>query len=133
MVIKINTLSPEPIYMQLRNQVILGIASKKLETGEALPSARRLSADLGINLHTVNKAYALLIDEGYIAVDRSKGTFVSQPVKTGDEINALLSDNLSLAAAEAICHSVGEEEFLDICKSNYIKAQAKTGGKVHGY
>ena len=126
MVIKIDTLSPVPIYMQLRNQVILGIAAKKLETGEALPSARRLSADLGINLHTVNKAYALLINEGYVAFNRSRGTFVSQPVKTGDEVTALISDNLCLAAAEAICHSVNEKEFLNMCQRNYIKAQAKT-------
>ena len=123
MVIKIDTLSTVPIYMQLRNQIILGIASKKLENGEALPSARRLSADLGINLHTVNKAYAQLIDEGYIAVDRRKGTFVSQPVKTEDDIKTMLSDNLCLAAAEAICHSVNEKDFIDICLRNYKKAQ----------
>lgn len=125
MVIKINTLSPVPIYTQLRDQVVLGIASNKLELGEALPSARRLSADLGINLHTVNKAYSLLIDEGYIAVDRRKGTFISKPQRKEDEIKSLLSDKLLLAAAEAICHSITEKDFIEICSKNYNKALNK--------
>jgi len=122
-VIKIDSMSPVPIYMQLRNQVILGIASKQLIPGEALPSARRLAADLGINLHTVNKSYALLSDEGYIAIDRRKGTFVSQPVKNEAEIYVILSEKLLLTAAEAISHSINEKEFINLCSSNYKKAQ----------
>ena len=124
MVIKIDTLSPVPIYMQLRNQVIIGIASKKLETGEALPSARRLSADLGINLHTVNKAYSILIDEGYIAIDRRSGTFVSQPGRNDEKIKSKLSESLYLTAAEAICHSVTEKDFIELCLINYKKANS---------
>ena len=125
-VIKIDSLSPVPIYMQLRNQVILGIASKQLAVGEALPSARRLAADLGINLHTVNKSYALLCDEGYIAIDRRKGTFVSQPIKNEAEISVILSEKLVLAAAVAISHSIDEKEFINLCISNYKKAQEKS-------
>ena len=123
LVITIDTVSPTPIYMQLRNQVVLGIASRQLETGEALPSARRLSADLGINLHTVNKSYTLLSDEGYIATDRRKGTFISHPVKSVKEIKSMLSEKLRLAAAEAICHSVNSDEFIDLCLSNFNKIQ----------
>jgi GntR family transcriptional regulator len=125
-VIKIDSLSQIPIYMQLRNQVILGIASNQLKEGESLPSARRLSADLGINLHTVNKSYALLSDEGYIATDRRKGTFVSHPVKGEKELKEKLSDNLLMAAAEAISHSITEEEYINLCSSNYKKAQQYT-------
>ena len=122
-VIKIDSLSPTPIYMQLRNQIVLGIASKQLVPGEALPSARRLAADLGINLHTANKSYALLSDEGYIAIDRRKGTFVSKPDKNEAEINVLLSEKLLLTAAEAISNSVDENDFINLCLKNYKKAQ----------
>jgi DNA-binding transcriptional regulator YhcF (GntR family) len=125
-VIKIDSLSPVPIYMQLRNQVILGIASKQLVPGEALPSARRLSADLSINLHTVNKSYALLSDEGYIVTDRKKGTLISHPNKNETEIKTLLSEKLLLAAAEAISHSIDENEFINLCLDNYNKAKLKS-------
>ena len=57
----------EPLYLQIRNQIVAGIATGELEPGQALPSVRSLASDLGINLHTVNKAYAVLRDEGYVA------------------------------------------------------------------
>ena len=51
----------------------------ELSLGDALPSVRNLASDLGINLHTVNKAYALLRDEGYVEMKGRKGAFVAQP------------------------------------------------------
>ena len=64
MVITVDKLSDTPLYLQLRDAVIAGIASGELRPGDALPSVRSLAEDLGINLHTVNKAYATLRDEG---------------------------------------------------------------------
>ena len=116
MLIEINTLDTSPIYEQLRDQVVLGIAGKKLAEGEALPSVRRLAADLGINFHTVNKAYSMLCDEGYIVMDRRRGAVVTQGGERGGEFISELSDKLTLAAAEAICHSTTEADFLTICK-----------------
>ena len=64
MVIRIDQKSEEPLYLQIRSQIIAAIATGELVPGTALPSVRALASDLGINLHTVNKAYAVLRDEG---------------------------------------------------------------------
>jgi len=69
--------SEEPIYTQLKYQIIAGIAKKELSPGEALPSVRSLAADLSINLHTVNKAYQQLKQEGFILIHRQKGVVVN--------------------------------------------------------
>lgn len=72
MFIELDFNSNEAIYMQLRNQIILGIAQDKIKNGESLPSVRQLAEDIGVNMHTVNKAYALLRNDGYLKLDRRK-------------------------------------------------------------
>ena len=119
MLLQINTLSPLPIYEQLRNQMVQGIASGQLAPGEGLPSVRRLGADLGINFHTVNKAYTMLADEGYIVIDRRKGALVSADIKITEDFRGGLSHKLALAAAEAICHGMSEGEFITLCQNHY--------------
>ena len=79
MFVRIDQALDVPLYQQLRNEVVRGIAQEELSPGDALPSVRNLASDLGINLHTVNKAYALLRDEGYVEMKGRKGAFVSQP------------------------------------------------------
>ena len=64
MIIKIDFNSTEAIYMQLRNQIIMGIATARIQEGDSLPSVRQLAEEIGINMHTVNKAYAVLREEG---------------------------------------------------------------------
>ena len=76
MFIELDFNSNEAIYMQLRNQIILGIAQDKIKNGESLPSVRQLAEDIGVNMHTVNKAYALLRNDGYLKLDRRKGAVV---------------------------------------------------------
>ena len=75
MFVRIDQALDVPLYQQLRNEIVRGIAQEEL----ALPSVRNLASDLGINLHTVNKAYALLRDEGYVEMKGRKGAFVAQP------------------------------------------------------
>lgn len=77
MVIVIDQMSQTPIYQQIRDQIVKGIAVRDLRPGDALPSVRALAQDLGINLHTVNKAYATLRDEGYVLMLGCKGAFVA--------------------------------------------------------
>ena len=77
MVITVDKLSDAPLYLQLRDAVIAGIASGELRPGDALPSVRSLAEDLGINLHTVNKAYATLRDEGYVIMLGRRGAYVA--------------------------------------------------------
>ena len=64
MYLEIDFNSDEAFYVQLCNQIIIGIAKSKLQEGDALPSVRQLADEIGINMHTVNKAYALLRQEG---------------------------------------------------------------------
>jgi len=124
MIIEINMQNASPIYEQLRDQIVLGIAAKKLVPGEILPSVRNLAADLGINFHTVNKAYSILCDEGYIVMDRRKGAVVAQ-ITAGNEIFlSKLSDELLLSAAESVCHDMGENEFVALCLECYNNAKS---------
>ena len=64
MMIEIDFSSDEAIYIQLTNQIIMGIATSRLQEGDTLPSVRQLADTVGINMHTVNKAYSLLRQEG---------------------------------------------------------------------
>ena len=66
MVIEIDFNSDEAIYVQLMNQIIMGIATSRLQEGDPLPSVRQLADTIGINMHTVNKAYSLLRQEGFV-------------------------------------------------------------------
>ena len=43
--------------------------------GEVLPSVRQMADEIGINMHTVNKAYTILRQEGFVKVDRRRGAF----------------------------------------------------------
>ncbi len=78
MFIEIDFNSDEAIYMQLRNQIILGIATSRFQEGDMLPSVRQLADTIGINMHTVNKAYTVLKQEGYVKVDRRKGAMIEK-------------------------------------------------------
>jgi len=77
MIIKIDFNSNEAIYIQLRNQIIQEIANCNIKEGDSLPSVRQLASLLDINMHTVNKAYNLLKEEGYIKLDRRRGAVIS--------------------------------------------------------
>ena len=81
MMIEIDFSSDEAIYIQLTNQIIMGIATSRLQEGDTLPSVRQLADTVGINMHTVNKAYSLLRQEGFVTIDRRRGAlpFSSEP------------------------------------------------------
>ncbi|MGX7417690.1 GntR family transcriptional regulator [Carnobacterium gallinarum] len=76
MYIRIQPNSETPIYTQLIYQIKRGIIKKELLPGEGLPSVRSLAGDIGINMHTVNKAYKLLVEEGVLA-QQKKGFMVN--------------------------------------------------------
>ena len=73
MLIEIDFNSSEAIYVQLQNQIIMGIATDMIREGDTLPSVRQLADTVGINMHTVNKAYSILRQEGFIQLDRRRG------------------------------------------------------------
>ncbi|MCL2342823.1 MAG: GntR family transcriptional regulator [Firmicutes bacterium] len=122
-IVEINTQSAIPIYEQLRNQIVLGIAANKLAPGEALPSVRGLAADLGINYLTVNKAYTMLCDEGYIVIDRRRGALVAKAAENDEAVLSKLSEQLTLTAAEAVCRSMSMTDFVSLCVDSYENAK----------
>ena len=93
MIIRIDEMSDIPIYLQLRNQIVMGISSGELKAGEKLPTVRDLALEMGINTMTVSKAYQLLKTEGYIMTDRKNGARIRTEIKK----EAYISDaNMSI-------------------------------------
>lgn len=117
MYIALDLESEEPIYSQLRNQVVAGIARGELQAGEALPSVRSLAADIGINFHTVNKAYQLLKQEGFIQIHRQKGVVINPdgPPPADEAYWSSLGSQLKPIVGEAACRKVTKEDFFKMC------------------
>lgn len=115
MVITIDKLSGTPLYMQLRDQVVAGIAAGELRAGDALPSVRSLADDLGINLHTVNKAYATLRDEGYVIMLGRRGAYVADAPANPDAglDKVQLEDALLKLATEFKASGGSRESYLE--------------------
>lgn len=70
--------STAPIYRQIVDQVTRGVASGELAVGESVPSVRQLARELVINPNTVAKAYAELVDSGFLETQAGKGFFVAK-------------------------------------------------------
>ncbi|MBL4930329.1 GntR family transcriptional regulator [Clostridium paridis] len=122
MLLRIDFQSETPIYLQLKNQIISGIACGELQPEESLPSVRQMAEDIGINLHTVNKGYNLLKDEGFVTIDRRKGAIINPiPIRKNDRSLSILNDELSNIIAEAYCFGISKEEFIGTCKKLYEK------------
>lgn len=120
MFLKIDFESEMPIYEQLRRQIIIGIANGELEPGEELPSVRQLGGDIGINLHTVNKAYNILKMEGYLIIDRRKGAMVKDPLPEKEEVvTEKLNMELEYLIADSKNRGISKEEFLKYCEDLY--------------
>ena len=109
MIIELDFNSDEALYIQLRNQIILGIATTRLKEGDALPSVRQLAESVGINMHTVNKAYTVLKQEGYVKVDRRKGAVIALDM---DRIGAIrdMKKELRVLLARGSCKNISREE-----------------------
>ena len=109
MLIEVDFNSDEAIYIQLRNQVILGIATSTIREGDSLPSVRQLADTIGENMHTVNKAYNVLKQEGFISLDKRRGAVICLDI---DRIKALeeMKTNLMLVLAKGHCKNITRDE-----------------------
>ncbi|MEG7530090.1 MAG: GntR family transcriptional regulator [Hungatella sp.] len=101
--------SNEAIYIQLCNQVILEIATDRIREGDSLPSVRQLADHIGINMHTVNKAYSVLRQEGFVKLDRRKGAVISLAIDKFQTLEEMRRD-MAVVLAKGICKDVGREE-----------------------
>ena len=109
MLVKVDFNSDEAIYMQVRNQIIMGIATSQIREGDSLPSVRQMADIIGINMHTVNKAYAVLREEGIIQLDRRRGAIVAIDM---NRLQALgdIKAQLRGVIAKGICKNITKED-----------------------
>ena len=109
MLFSIDFESDEALYVQLCNQIITLIATEQIREGDILPSVRSLADSIGINMHTVNKAYAVLREEGFITLDRRRGAVISLDL---DKIKAMneLADDMRVVIAKAVCKNLSADE-----------------------
>ncbi len=111
MYIKLDPQSDFPIYSQLIHQLMEGILKGELKEGEMLPSVRSLAADLGINMHTVNKSYHELEKRGVIQIIPKSGAIVRlQHAEYGSEHYARLAREMKPVLLEAMTLGMGKAE-----------------------
>ncbi len=126
MLLTVNLESGQPIYIQIRNSIVEGIASGMLKDGDTLPPVRTLSAELGVNLHTVNKAYHMLRLEGFVKMNRSRGTVISADAgRDSKDFIEAAKETLKNIVSEAITRSIGREQLTGIVNSLYNEMEGK--------
>lgn len=116
MIFSVDFSSEEALYLQIKKQVIMSIATAQILEGDTLPSVRSVAENIGINMHTVNKAYTLLRQEGYITLDRRRGAVVAPDM---DKLRAMeeLAKDMRVVVAKAMCKRVTGEEIHDLVNS----------------
>ena len=118
MYIEIDFNSDEALYVQLRNQIVLGIATNQYQEGESLPSVRQLAESIGINMHTVNKAYTVLKQEGYVKVDRRRGAVIAIDEDKASTLEEL-KRGLQVILAKGSCKNISKEEIHELIEEIY--------------
>ena len=131
MILEIDFNSDEALYMQLRNQIIIGIAMSQLNAGDSLPSVRQLAERVGINMHTVNKAYSVLRQEGYVKLDRRKGAVIAIDCDRIQSRQKLL-DDLQVILAGAICKGIRRDEVHELIDAIYDYYSRPSDGPESG-
>jgi len=125
MILKIDFSSDEAYYVQLRNQIVLGIATNRICEGDVLPSVRMLADTIGINMHTVNKAYTVLKQEGFVKIDRRKGAIIA-PTEGKRQALEEIKEQLVLILAKASIKNISRQEvhaLIDEIYTEQLKAR----------
>lgn len=113
MLIEVDFNSDEAIYIQLCNQIILGIATSVIQEGDSLPSVRQLADTIGVNMHTVNKAYSVLKREGYISLDKRRGAVIALDIDKMEQLEEMRRQ-LRIVLARGCCKNVSRQEVHDL-------------------
>ena len=131
MLIKLDTTSATPIYVQLRNQIVMGIGRGDLKIGEGLPTVRQMAEDVGVNTMTVNKTYTILKQEGYIEIDRRHGAKISPQVDLSGQFREKVENELTLLISESSLKGLSHDDFMELCTTIYNKVNLSyVGGTV---
>jgi GntR family transcriptional regulator len=120
MLLSIEPDGPVPIYQQIRDRIVEAIAVGDLQAGDGLPATRQLAVDLGINFHTVNKAYDLLRQEGLLRIGRKSGAVVGRDAASGPPRPGWEDDwagRLRTLLAEAATHGLPADDIIRHCQA----------------
>ena len=109
MLIEVDFNSDEAIYVQLCNQIIMGIATSVIQEGDSLPSVRQLADTIGVNMHTVNKAYSVLKREGYISLDKRRGAVIALDIDKMEPLEEMRRQ-LRIVLARGCCKNISRQE-----------------------
>ena len=109
MLIEVDFNSDEAIYVQLCNQIILGIATSVIREGDSLPSVRQLADMIWVNMHTVNKAYSVLKREGYTSLDKRRGAVISLDIDKMEQLEEM-RNQLRIVLARGCCKNISRQE-----------------------
>lgn len=110
MIIEIDMVGDTPIYQQIRNHIVFGVATGDLKIGEKLPTVRQLAGDIGVNPMTVSKAYKMLKEEGLIVMDRRHGAEVNHTQLQVNPLDKKFSHKFMLLISESLIKGASKEE-----------------------
>lgn len=114
MLIELDSASTVPLFAQIAGSVRRQIAAGAIKAGDRLPAARELAASLGVNMHTVLRAYQVLRDEGLVDMRRSRGVVVT--ARAPDE--AELIDQAKAFIALARRHGLSDADLIRLLEAN---------------
>lgn len=110
MFISVDPNSVEPLYLQIYGAIVSAIALGEIGAGNVLPSSRRLALDLGINYHTVNKAYNLLEMEGFVSTQKKRVVVIATTQENRDEFIKKWRSLEMEMVKEALAKGIGKDE-----------------------
>ena len=114
--ISVDPKSATPLYIQIKQQVRMAVATGALRPGDRVPTVRDLATDLRINFNTVARAYREMQSEGLLNSTRGSGTFVSDDAaEVGqDEARRVVQRMIGDAVRTARNAGVSDTEFMDM-------------------
>lgn len=115
MIITLQDGSDVPVFRQIRNQIVMGISDGRLKPGEKLPTVRALAEEIGINSMTVNKAYQLLKQEGYILADKRNGVRIRDEFAESKRLSPEAEEQLHRLISEARISGMKRDDFVRMC------------------
>lgn len=109
--LKIDNISPVPVYQQLKQSIILDIMAGRLQEGDQLPSIRTLAKMLKLNPNTVAKVYYSLEEEGFVQGKRGSGYRIKGQKAKLDKLKvSLMEDELKAFLSRAFSLGFSKED-----------------------